>query len=141
MKNGRWPQKKWKWKTIPILSQSDLTTKTSKTNGFDTIEIDLVLHKISKITFLTEVHTNLFHAYSNHQRININEWHIEITSGLTTKRKYPTCDILKIEFLATKTCLSWAYVPLKYFLIFEQKLKMKLVFEQKLSLDLSNLSL
>ena len=45
MKNGRWPQKKWKWKTTSVLRQSywaDLTTKTSKTNVFDTIEIDLV---------------------------------------------------------------------------------------------------
>ena len=57
MKNGRWPQKKWKWKTTSILKQSywaDFTTKTSKTNGFDTIEIDLVylsftlLHNIIK---------------------------------------------------------------------------------------------
>ena len=45
MKNGIWPPKKWKWKTTSILRQSywaDLTTITSKTNGFDTIEIDLV---------------------------------------------------------------------------------------------------
>ena len=45
-KNGKWPPKKWKWKTNSIVRQSywaDLTTKTSKTNGFDTIEIDLVL--------------------------------------------------------------------------------------------------
>ena len=44
-KNGRWPQKKWKWKMTSILRQSYwdyLTTKTSKTNGFDTIENDLV---------------------------------------------------------------------------------------------------
>ena len=37
--------KKKKWKTTSILKQSYpayLTTKTLKTNGFDTIEIDLV---------------------------------------------------------------------------------------------------
>ena len=47
MKNGRRPQKNLKWKTTSILRQSYsayLTTKTSKTNGFDTIEIDLVLY-------------------------------------------------------------------------------------------------
>ena len=44
-KNGRRPQKNKKWKTTSILRQSYrdyLTTKTSKTNGVDTIEIDLV---------------------------------------------------------------------------------------------------
>ena len=46
-KNEKWKMtlQKFKWKTTPILRPSywaDLTTKTSKTNGFDTIEIDLV---------------------------------------------------------------------------------------------------
>jgi hypothetical protein len=41
--------KKIKWKKTSILRQSYLdylTTKTSKTNGFDTIEIDLVTFQI-----------------------------------------------------------------------------------------------
>ena len=43
-------KKNKKWKTTSILRQSYrdyLTTKTSKTNGFDTIEIDLVILKIT----------------------------------------------------------------------------------------------
>jgi hypothetical protein len=41
-KNEKWKTtSKKKWKTTSILRH--LTTKTSKTNGFDTIEIDLVL--------------------------------------------------------------------------------------------------
>ena len=50
MKNGRRPPKKWK--TTSILRQSYwdyLTTNTSKTNGFDTIEIDLVSNTNSDI--------------------------------------------------------------------------------------------
>ena len=50
-KNGRQPQQKMKWKTTSILRQSYwayLTTKTSKRNGFDTIEIDLVFVIFSK---------------------------------------------------------------------------------------------
>ena len=51
-KNGRRPQKKnekWKMTSKKMKMEddlnfkaADLTTKTSKTNGFDTIEIDLV---------------------------------------------------------------------------------------------------
>ena len=58
MKNGRWPQKKWKWKTTSILRQSCcayLTTKTSKTNGFDTIEIDLVNTMTGVITYTKDI--------------------------------------------------------------------------------------
>ena len=41
------------------------------------LNIDLLyIDKISKIAFITEVHTNLFHAYSNHQQIDINKLEI-----------------------------------------------------------------
>ena len=48
-KNGRQPPKKWKMTSKKMKMENelnckaDLTTKTSKTNGFDTIEIDLVI--------------------------------------------------------------------------------------------------
>ena len=51
MKNGRRPQQNISKMTL-ILRQSCwdyLTTKTSKTNGFDTIEIDLVLFYYSTV--------------------------------------------------------------------------------------------
>ena len=42
MKNGRWPQKNENGRR-PQFYWADLTTKTSKTNDFDTLEIDLVI--------------------------------------------------------------------------------------------------
>jgi hypothetical protein len=49
---GKTTSKKMKWKTTSILRQpywAYLTTKTSKRNGFDTIEIDLVKDTITLI--------------------------------------------------------------------------------------------
>ena len=58
-KNGRQPQKKWKMTSKKMKMENelnckasywaDLTTKTSKTNGFDTIEIDLVIQPSTPI--------------------------------------------------------------------------------------------
>ena len=60
MKNGRWPQKKWKMEdnlNFKAVLLSWFNNKNLKTNGFDTIEIDLVYFVLAfcKITFNFQV--------------------------------------------------------------------------------------
>ena len=84
-KNGRWPNKKWKWKTTSILRQSywaDLTTKTSKTNGVDTIEIDLVITSLGPSSINqtqacpissnpTQLHSTTYITWTKHTKTNL----------------------------------------------------------------------
>ena len=102
--------KKIKWKLTSMLRQSYwdyLTTKTSKTNGFDTIEIDIVFSHFSKwIFFQKKIYHNAY--WGNHKITSLPM----VLSQICTKMG-PSClqFILDCAPDTLKECKCW----LQYF--------------------------